>query len=720
MTKILICEKPTAAKKIAEALADKKPKVKNSKYKVSYYEFEINGKKHIAVAAVGHLFSLKDTSKGWKYPTFNMEWIPSFEANKNAAFSKKYFDTIKDVVKGKKEFIVATDLDEEGSVIGYNILRFICKKEEAKRMTFSTLTKEDLVTAYKKASKKLDFPRIESGLTRHYLDFLWGVNVTRALTLSIKNHGKKLNYYVLSAGRVQTPMLYFLIKREKKISKFKPEPYWEIEAKLKTDPQLTCSHKTSKFWDKKEAQKVIKNSKGKKAIVEKISSKNKRKEPPTPFDLTTLQREAYRFFGFSPKKATSVAQSLYTNGYISYPRTSSQKLPAQLNLREILKNIFKIKKYSKPSHEILKREKLIPNEGKKTDAAHPAIHPTSEIPKLSDLKPDEKKMYDLIVRRFMAVFGKPAIREYSRVDFDIGKEIFYVRGARTIEKNWMKYYGDYAKFKEVELPVFEKGQKINVKSIEIIDKETQPPSRYSQGSIVKELEKHNIGTKSTRANILETLYDRGYIEGRSIKVTDLGMKVGNLLHENIKELTSEKLTRKFENEMKKVEQGKIKKETVIKKAEKIIEKISDDFKKNEKKIGIELEKSVLSTEKERNTLGKCLKCGDKLGGQLKILYSPKTKGRFVGCSSYPKCRNIYPLPRGAKIEKQDKICEHCNTPIVKIIRRGKRPFTMCIDPKCKTKESWGKSKDDKKKEKDTKSKNKKITKTKKTTKKKTT
>ena len=699
MTKILICEKPTAAKKIAEALADKKPKVKNSKHKVSYFEFEIDGEKHIAVAAVGHLFSLKDTSKGWTYPIFDMEWIPVFKANKTAKFAEKYFRTIEEAISEKDEFIVATDLDEEGSVIGYNILRFLCKKENAKRMTFSTLTKEDLIKAYKTAEKKLDFPRIESGLTRHYLDFLWGINVTRALTLSIKNHGKTLNYYVLSAGRVQTPMLYFLIKREKKISEFNPVPYWELEAKLKTEPQVTCFHKTPKFWEKKEVQKCFKNAKGKNAVVEKISTKKTRKSPPNPFDLTSLQREAYRFFGFSPKRTTDIAQSLYTKGHISYPRTSSQKLPEQINFQDILKKLFEIKKYSKLSHKLLQKKKLIPNDGKKKDAAHPAIHPTTEIPKLSNLKPQESKLYDLIVRRFMAVFGKPAIRESSRVDFDIGKENFYVRGARTLEKNWMEFYGEYAKFKEVELLKFEKGEKYKVKSLDIIDKETQPPKRYSQGSIVKELEKHNLGTKATRANILQTLYDRGYIEGRSIKVTELGMKVGKMLHENVPELTSVKLTRKFEKEMKKVEQGKIKKETVIKKAEKIIQNISDEFKKNEKKIGTNLEKSVIETEKEKNTLGECSKCAKKLGGELKILYSPKTKGKFVGCSSYPKCRNIYPLPRGAKIEKQDKICEHCGTPIVKVIRAGKRPFTMCLDPNCKTKESWGNKKDKKDKKK---------------------
>jgi len=687
MKTILICEKPNAAKKIALAISNGKVKTKESKSGIKYYEFKINKNLFVVVPAVGHIFVLKDAKKGWDYPIYDMEWVPTFEAHKHADYVKNYYETFKEVSGGAKDFIVATDLDEEGSVIGYNILKFIFNKKDAKRMMFSTLTKDDLIYAFKNLKNHLDFGRIESGLTRHYLDFLWGINVSRALTLSVKHFAKKLNYYMLSAGRVQTPMLYFLIKREKEIAAFKPKPYWELYLDLKTEPEVKAHHKKTKFWEKREVDVVYKNANKKFAIVDTIKKTKTKKEPPKPFDLTSLQTEAYRYFGYSPKRTSDIAQNLYTKGYISYPRTSSQKLPKQIGYKLILGSISKITKYTKLANKLLNKKELVPKEGKKSDPAHPAVYPTKEIPDLSKLRPEEKKLYDLIVRRFLSVFGEPAIRESTRVIFDVNGEKFIATGSKTIEKNWMEFYGPYAKLEEVNFPEFKKGDKAEIKKVDLVEKETQPPSRYSQGSIIRELERINLGTKATRASILQTLYDRGYIEGKSIKVTKLGMVIGETLAKNIPELTSEDLTREFEKEMEKVKEGKIKREKVIKTAIKVIKKISEEFKEKEKDIGIKLEKAILTTQEEQNLLGDCPKCKT---GKLKILYSPKTKKKFVGCTNYPKCNNIYPLPGGAKIINTGKICEHCHTPIVKVIRKGKRPFNMCLDPKCKTKENWGK------------------------------
>ncbi|MCD6371319.1 MAG: topoisomerase DNA-binding C4 zinc finger domain-containing protein, partial [Candidatus Aenigmarchaeota archaeon] len=323
----------------------------------------------------------------------------------------------------------------------------------------------------------------------------------------------------------------------------------------------------------------------------------------------------------------------------------------------------------------------------KSDPAHPAIHPTSEPPDISKLRKEEKNLYDLIVRRFLSVFGDPAIREIMTVEFDIAGEVFIAKGSKTLEKNWMEFYGKYAKFDETLLPPLKEGDKFKA-VVNSIEKETQPPQRYTQGSIVKELEKHGIGTKTTRAMILQTLYDRNYIQGKSIEVTKLGMVVGETLAKYVPELVSEELTRSFERDMDKVLKGEISRKEVVEKAKKVLIKICKDFKLNEKKIGAKLEKAILQTKEDQSILGECLKCG----GRLKILYSPKTKKYFVGCSNYPKCKNIYPLPGGALVQKTGKVCEYCKTPIVKIIRKGKRPFNMCLDPKCKTKESWGKKK----------------------------
>lgn len=691
MSTMLICEKPDAAKKIAQALAEGKVGEEgegNSKY----YTFRRNKEIHYSVPAVGHLFGLKDVSgKGWTYPIFETEWAPVFDLNEKTEYVRKYYENFKKLCGETNKYIIATDLDEEGSVIGYNILKFICKKNDAKRMQFSTLTKQDIVSAYENVLPHLDTNRVESGLTRHELDFLWGINTTRALTLSIKNSGKILSHYLISAGRVQAPMLYFLMQREQSIEAFKPTPFWQIEAVIGTTPQITCMHETEKFWKEKEAKDILSKCKAKKeAVVEDITKKEHRQPPPPPFDFTSLQTEAYRYFGYAPKQTGNIAQALYTAGFISYPRTSSQKLPKQINFKEIITNLGQMKSYAKFCANLLKT-KLEPREGSKSDPAHPSIHPTEEVPDPEKLGTQEKKLYDLIVRRFLCCFAESALKESTKVTFDVAGEKFPATGSRTVVKNWVEIYGSYAKFDETVFPEFQKGDKFKIKSVEMLSKETQPPDRYSQGSIVKELEKHNIGTKTTRALILQTLYDRNYIDGKSIKVTKLGMQVGGTLAKYVPDLVSEKMTRKFEKDMERVYQGKVKREKVISEAKTVLQKIAKEFHENENKIGQILEKSILEMQEEMNTLGTCLKCGST----LKMMYSNKTKKRFVGCMGYPKCNNIYPLPGFGFIKKTEKVCELCKTPIVLVIRKGMRPFNMCLDPQCKKKENWGKKKAEK-------------------------
>lgn len=689
---LIIAEKPNASQKIAEALADKKPKMVESSDGVKYYEFTRGNKKLVVVPAVGHLFSLKDKGGiGWNYPTLDYEWKPTYIINKKAAFAKKYFDNISKIAKDADEVIVACDFDIEGSVIGYNIARFICNKKDGKRMKFSTLTKEDLVESYDKAMTHFDFPQIESGLARHELDFLWGVNTSRALTLAIKKGGKKLSFYLLTAGRVQTPMLHFLSIKEKEIKAFKPKPYWQLSSQIALSKKMVveCLHEIEKFWEKEKAENAFKKVKGiKKAKVIDLETKQYAQTPPTPFDLTTLQTECYRFFGWAPKQTNNIAQTLYEGGYISYPRTSSQKLPPQIGYTNILKNIEKISLYSTLCNKLLLKT-LKPNEGKKEDAAHPAIYPTAEIPNIAKLNIQQKKLYDIIVRRFLSVFAESSKRESSKITLDLNGEKFLAVGRRTIEKGWTEYYGKYAKADEITFPDVKKGDNFDVKKIDFLSKETSPPPRYSQGSIVKEMEKQNLGTKTTRAQILQTLYDRGYIEGKSIAVTELGMKVANAMATYVPDIVSEKLTRKFEKDMEKIEKNKIKREKVVAEAKKVIKKISEEFKKNEEKIGKDLEKAVLTTKQQQSILGPCPNCG----ANLKLLFSPRTKKRFVGCSGYPKCRTGFPVPLFGSINRTDKVCEKCKTPIIQVYRKGARPFRMCLDPKCETKKSWEKPKE---------------------------
>jgi len=674
MVHLILAEKPTAAKKIAESILNEFKTKK--KYSVNYYESEDG---LVVAPAAGHLFTLKDKTRK-KYPNFDLEWQPSFKKNK---FTKNIYQLLSYLGKFSEEVTIATDLDIEGEVIGYNIWRFLCKKAKVSRMEFSTLTREELKKAFLKRKKGYNYGLAESGLTRHYLDFFYGVNITKALTNSIKIASGR--YYLLSAGRVQGPTLAILAEREKEIERFVPVPYWQLNFLTSKSEEhnfsepLTFNYELDKIWKKEEAEKIYKKCKNKNALISGIEKNKRILKPPVPFNLTGLQLEAYKIFGFTPARTQAIAQRLYIGGLISYPRTSSQKLPKSINYKKIIE---KLAEKFEIARELLNKE-LKPNEGKKTDPAHPAIHPTGE--RSEKLKEDEEKLYSLIVHRFFSVFGEPAERLSVKIFANIENYKFHCVGVKTIKKNWLKYY-PFARLGEVELPDIKKGEILIVDELNLLDKETQPPKRYTQASLVRELEKRNLGTKSTRAIIIQTLYDRNYCEGQQIKITNLGRGVVETLKKYAPEFLSEKLTAKFEHEMELVEQNKKKREEVLLEAKSLLKKTFEELKKKEKEIGNSLLKLIEETREEQNTLGKC-----KCGGNLKFIQM-YNGSRFVGCSNYPKCKNAYPLPKNCKIEKTEKICEFCGTPILKIIRKGRRPFTMCLDPNCKRKEKWVKEK----------------------------
>ncbi len=683
MSTLIISEKPKAAEKIANALADGNVR-KERNGKAVWFQIDCGGEEVLVVPAVGHLFTLKQKGNGsWTYPIFETEWVPSFEASKNSAFSKAYYRNFEKLSREADTFIVATDYDSEGSVIGYNILRFICGEEKAERMKFSTLTDRELKDSYENASKELDYPQIEAGITRHKLDWLYGINTSRALTLAIKNATKY--FKVMSTGRVQGPALKIVTKREREIGKFVAKPYWELEAGMKTKEgeKIKAGHNEGKFWEKEKTVSVKNRCEGSDAVVKKISKRKYKQNPPFPFDLTTLQTEAHSAFGFTPKYTLDVAQSLYDSGLVSYPRTSSQKLPARLGLKTILKKISNQRDYKELAEKVL-AGKVRPNEGKKEDPAHPAIFPTGEKPQ--SLGQHEKKLYDLVVRRFLAVFGEPALRETVDVIFDINGEDFTTKGKRTIEKNWIEFYEKYVKYEEQILPALKKGDVLSVLGIKLLEKETKPPNRYNEASLLKELERLNLGTKATRASIIKTLYDRAYIKERKIEVTELGFAVVNTLEKYCPEMLSDELTRKFEKEMEDVFEGKCKKEKVIEDAKKTLAKILREFKENEKNIGTDLQEALTNTRRNSYILGECSKCGKN----LRIIVSRATKKRFVGCEGYKDgCKNSFPLPQAGKIESAGA-CKECGLPMIKVIRKGRRPYTMCIDPKCPSKADWGK------------------------------
>jgi len=670
MALMIIAEKPAAALKIAIALAE--GKIEKKSYKgVRYYKITRGGKEIYIVSAVGHLFGLKEDAKGWIYPVFEISWKPIYTISKNAKFTKPYFELIKNLSKNIEEFYNGCDLDIEGELIFKNILNFICKRNDARRMRFSTLTKSELIKAFENSSEHIDFGLAEAGETRHFLDHYYGITLTRALTLAIKSAGM---FKILSTGRVQGPTLKILAKREKEIMNFKPKPFWQIEI---ITGNLSAWHKKDKFWNVEEAEEVIKKIRGKKAVIKNVTRKEYLVPPPNPFDLTTLQIEAYKAFKITPKETLSIAQNLYTNSYISYPRTSSNILPSTINFKRILAALAAKSEYSKFANKLLGEKYIKPNNGKKKDPAHPAIYPTEEPPK--ELKGNELKVYDLIVRRFLSTFYEAAKRERQIVEIEIGGESFIVKGSRTIDEGWLKVYKRYLKTEEIELPQFKEGQTIEVGKINLHERETQPPKRYTPASIIKELEKRSLGTKATRSEILDNLFKRDYLKDTAIRVTNLGLKTVEVLEKFCPAVLDEELTRKFERELEEIREGKKKKEEVLNEAIEVLKKIASQFKENEKKIGEELIKAYKETMEKETIIGKC-----KCGGNLKIIYSKKTKKYFIACTNYPKCKINFSLPRGLP-KPTGEVCQYCGYPLVIVIRKGKRPWKICINPECESK-----------------------------------
>jgi len=677
MYQLIICEKPNAAKKIAEALADNKPTKRTTREKVPYYELTHEGKKIIVACAVGHLYGLKQKA-GTKsqYPVFDIEWAPAGEITKKAAFSNKYLRNIKRLAKDADEFIVATDYDIEGEVIGLNIIKYACRQKDAKRMKFSTLTKEDLIKAYNRKYPHLDWPQAHAGETRHKMDWYFGINLSRALTHSIKEAGA---FKLMSTGRVQGPALKLVVDKEKEIKAFKPDPYWEIQLKGEINKgEIIALHELGKIFDSKKAEEIFnKVHKEKIAKATNVEKKRFNANPPFPFDLTSLQIEAHKCIFMSPKNTLSTAQELYTGGYISYPRTSSQQLPKEIGYKKILDALSRQTAYKKEAGFLLKKSKLIPNNGKKTDPAHPAIYPTGIPPRFrSDY---EKKLYDLIVRRFFAVFGDPAVRETMTVNLDCNKENFIAKGTTTIEKGWFELYGKHVKLKEEELPEINKGDICNIKKLEKLDKETTPPKRYSEASLIKALEKESLGTKATRSSIIETLFTRGFIDGKAIEATELGIRTEETLEKHSPKIVEPALTRHFEEDMEKIQEGKKEPEKVLEESRQKVTEITDEFDKHIKEIGKELLAANKETRNVMSYVGKCPECKY---GELHIRKG--RFGQFIACNKYPKCKTIFSIPQGI-VKPTKEICRTCGMPKVQIIKKRRGPQIICINPKCPSK-----------------------------------
>ena len=597
--------------------------------------------------------------------------------------SKDYFY---DFQTETRNFMHGNGIISHNSVIGSNVIKLIANPDEdrIRRMKFSTLTPNDLQDAYDNL-ESFDKGMTDAGVTRHILDFYYGVNVSRALMQAVQENDR---YKTLSTGRVQGPALKVLADKEREIQEFDPTDYWEIYLQhSEFEAQFITEGEKNRIWDEEVADGVMEElSNADRTEVDDISINNYKHKAPVPFNLTGLQSEASSQFRINPKRTQQLAQNLYEQGLISYPRTESQKLPARLGHKNILKKFKKQDKYEDLAKKVLKKDKSTPKQGKKTDDAHPAIYPTGKHP--SGLSKQERKIYDLIVKRYFAVFGDAAQRRTLTMTLKTKDYLFEAKSKVTVERNWFDLYDPYVKVEEAELPELDEGDQLDVEGFKLEDKETKPPRRYTQSRIVNELEKKNLGTKATRAQVIDRLYNRKYIKEDSIEVTDLGMAVVEALEKNCPELLSEELTREFEEKMESIKNGEETSDEVVDEAEETLTKMLEEFKKKEKEIGAELIESIDEQRKKERRLGPCEVCKEegREDGKLRILKTDN--GKFVGCTNYPDCENTYPLPNNGKINSTKEECKKCGKPTIYVKRKSSKSYQMCVDPDCPSKDDW--------------------------------
>jgi len=693
---LIITEKPAAAAKIAAALSGATDEKITSKNGVAYYEFYKGSRRYIVGCAVGHLYGIQQIAKRGPFPNFEVEWKEAYH-KKGGAFTERYLKILKKLAKEADEFIVATDFDVEGEVIGWNVVRFVCKQKDAKRMKFSLLTKEALDESFENLLPTLNWGAAIAGETRHYIDWFYGINLSRGLMKALSSTG---TFRILSIGRVQGPALKIIADREKEISEFKPKPYWNVFLQVKDKKNQKVEVKHPKDIFKESELLKFKHLQGKKGDAT-TTIKEERVSAPTPFDLTTLQTEAYKNCGYTPSQTLRAAQSLYLAGLISYPRTSSQKYDVSIGYDKILK---RLKKYTTAVKYAVNRK---PTEGKKVDLAHPAIYPTGENKKVPER---DKKIYDLIVKRFIACFCDSAKVENKNIKVVVNGLNFTARGVQIKDKGWMNVYPHFTK--ESKVPTID--GEVDVLEIRTEEKETKPPRRYSAASLVKELEKRGLGTKATRAAIVETLYSRGYAREKSIEVTELGLRMVETLEKYSPIILDEGLTKKMTEELEKIEVAKKdlnkKEKKVLDEAKKAVTKIAKGMSKNFEEMGKSLADAnaiVWEQEKEANTMTECPVCHK---GKLRVMYGKKFSRYFVSCDAYPECKTIYSLPpkgmmKPARMSKKAaeeagleegalEMCKECGFPMVAAFRKGRAPWKFCFNPECPSNKELTKKKEE--------------------------
>ena len=715
--KLVIAEKNIAAQKIAQLLATGKPK--NDKvYNTPVYRFDVEGEEWVSMGLAGHilapdfpdeiLFDKKegwysltedgevlnaqvpdglarppyDTKrkpflanginiKGWKVESLPyLTWAPII---KNPA-EKEIIRVLKNLAKKADSVVIATDFDREGELIGSDALS--CVREVApdvpvSRARYSALIKGEVTEAFNNLVE-LDQNLADAGESRQYIDLIWGAVLTRYLTLA--KFGGFGN--VRSAGRVQTPTLALVVERERMA--FVPEDYWQIRGMATAKgADFKISHATARFTDKDAAQTAFGHVDGVVAgTVTDVAKRSRKQQPPVPFNTTSLQAAAAAE-GISPARTMRIAESLYMSGLISYPRVDNTVYPRSLDLEGIVKGLAANSPALAPVCKKVLAGPMKPTRGKTETTDHPPIHPTGQGDPTT-LDGGQLKLYNLIARRFLATLMGPATIENTKVSIDVAGEPFAASGDVLVDAGFREAY-PYGLKRDEQLPALGAGDVVDVHDVNLEAKQTEPPARYSQGKLVQEMEKRGLGTKSTRASIIERLYQVRYLKNDPIEPSQLGMAIVDALSQFAPRITTPEMTAELDEDMTHVAEGQDTQTHVVDHSRALLAGMLDNLIEHKDDLGEAISDAVTADAR----VGACPKCGK----DLVMKQSAKTRGSFIGCMGWPDCDVTYPVPSGVKVsplEGDAAVCPECGAPRIKCQPFRQKAYEQCVNPKCPT------------------------------------
>ncbi|WP_342571803.1 DNA topoisomerase III [Paenibacillus sp. FSL R5-0749] len=559
MKTLVLAEKPSVAREIARVMGAR------DKHK-SYME----GPKYIVTWALGHLVGLaepEDYDK--KYATWNLEDLPILPERTKLKVLKEtnhQYKAVQQLMKRQDvgELVIATDAAREGELLARWIMQMAGWKKSFKRLWISSQTDKAIKDGFASLKPGSQFDRLyESARCRAEADWMIGLNVTRALTVRFNAQ--------LSAGRVQTPTLGMIMDRENEINGFRSQEYETLTADL-GDFQAVwrAAGGDSRIFNPQEMQELKKRVDGRKGTIAQVKKSEKVEPHPLAYDLTELQRDANRKYGFSAKQTSNVLQRLYEqHKLVTYPRTDSRYLTADMTatLKERLDSVA-IGPYASLARPLLRKNlnitKRIVDDSKVTD--HHAIIPTEQTVLLNQLNPEERKLYDLIVRRFISLFYPAAKYDSVAITVQVGNDSFHVKGTTVKESGWREVYGgdysdddddradDAADHERALLPDVQQGQSVTVQRCHIKSGRTMPPKRYTEAALLSQMEKHGLGTAATRADIIEKLVSSDTIDrqGNSMHPTGKGKQLIELA---APQLRTPDLTARWEAELERIARG---------------------------------------------------------------------------------------------------------------------------------------------------------------------